>query len=131
MRIANGRSNGDSHGEFTCFTPRGCSVIDYLIVSAELLPNILNLHIGTLPVFSDHCPLVFNFAINMMSTVLVVEEEPSTCNRTLTRLKWDDEIKDTFKNRLQENSTKEEVSHMRRNLKSESQDESARKLTRF
>ena len=55
MRIIIGRTTGDSAGEYTCYTPRGCSVVDYLIVSADLLPKIVNFRIGTLPDYSDHC----------------------------------------------------------------------------
>ena len=36
LRFLNGRHRGDYWGKFTCFTPRGCSVVDYVIVSAEL-----------------------------------------------------------------------------------------------
>ena len=36
LRLLNGRHKGDYRGKFTCFTPRGCSVVDYGIVSAEL-----------------------------------------------------------------------------------------------
>ena len=36
LRFLNGRHRGDYWGKFTCFTPRRCSVVDYIIVSAEL-----------------------------------------------------------------------------------------------
>lgn len=49
MRIVNDRTTCESAGECTCYTPRGCSVMDYhLIVSADLLPKIVNFRIGTL-----------------------------------------------------------------------------------
>ena len=59
MRIVNGRHGGDSKGKFTCYTPRGCSVVDYLIVSAELQQRIISFQIAELKSYSDHCPIQF------------------------------------------------------------------------
>ena len=36
LRILNGRHKGDSSGKYTCYTPNGCSVVDYVIVSADI-----------------------------------------------------------------------------------------------
>ena len=41
MRILNGRVLGDAFGKYTCFTPQGCSVVDYVIVSEGILDQIL------------------------------------------------------------------------------------------
>ena len=35
IRIENGRLDGDPHGDYTCYTPRGCSVVDYAVVSCR------------------------------------------------------------------------------------------------
>ena len=32
--------------------------MNYLIVSADLIPKIVNFRIGTLPDYSDHCPVI-------------------------------------------------------------------------
>ena len=40
LRILNGRTMGDFIGKYTCHTPRGSSVVDYMIVSESLLCNI-------------------------------------------------------------------------------------------
>ena len=37
MRILNGRHEGDSNGEFTCFTTNGSSVVDYVVASSEIM----------------------------------------------------------------------------------------------
>jgi hypothetical protein len=39
LRILNGRTIGDCIGKLACFTPNGCSVVDYFIVSEKLLSN--------------------------------------------------------------------------------------------
>ena len=41
MIILNDRMLGDSNGTFTCYKPTGNSVVDYVIVSEELLSKIL------------------------------------------------------------------------------------------
>ena len=33
---------------YTCFTPRGCSVVDYLLVSADLKQRVLNFQVAEL-----------------------------------------------------------------------------------
>ena len=41
LRIINGRTRPDDNkGAFTCFTPRGASVVDYTIVSDEITSHI-------------------------------------------------------------------------------------------
>ena len=57
LRILNGRQEGDSNGKYTCFTPNGCSVVDYVIASADLQHRISGLSIQPLTQYSDHCPL--------------------------------------------------------------------------
>ena len=37
LRIINGRTTGDLYGKHTCITYNGCSIVDYTIVSQELL----------------------------------------------------------------------------------------------
>ncbi|CAC5367693.1 unnamed protein product [Mytilus coruscus] len=40
LRILNGRTIGDLHGKYTCITYNGCSVVDYVLVSNDLLKLI-------------------------------------------------------------------------------------------
>ena len=65
-QIVNGRL--DSTGEFTCFTPRGNSVVDYLIVSESLFTIISHFEVGNPSVHSDHCPLLVNLKIILDSS---------------------------------------------------------------
>ena len=41
IRIVNGRLDGNPHGDYTCYTPRECSVVDNAVVSADMLQDVL------------------------------------------------------------------------------------------
>ena len=63
LRILNGRHKGDSSGKYTCYTPNGCSVVDYVIVSADIQHLISKFSIHPLTMYSDHSPLTFSLEI--------------------------------------------------------------------
>jgi exonuclease III len=69
LRIANGRILPDKNsGCFTCFTPRGSSLVDYVILSQNLLSKIDRLQVGEISAASDHCPLYFDLTTEPGST---------------------------------------------------------------
>jgi exonuclease III len=45
VRIVNGRILGDSNGNFTCFKYNGTSVVDYIIMSEDLIKQTLKVRI--------------------------------------------------------------------------------------
>ena len=45
----------------TYYTTRGCSVVDYCVVSESLYDKIINFE---LPTFTDHCPLYMALEVN-------------------------------------------------------------------
>ena len=47
-------------GAFTCYTPRGSSVVDYFVASNHFFESIFDLSIGDLTVYSDHCPIILD-----------------------------------------------------------------------
>jgi hypothetical protein len=58
LRIVNGRVFGDSHGKFTCHNYIGSSVVDYFIVSEQLLQDIMYFHVHDfLPLSDCHCKI--------------------------------------------------------------------------
>ncbi len=67
LRILNGRYIGDILGNFTCFTANGSSVVDYAIVSEDLLSSVRHFKTDDLNYLSDHiqieCSLKCNFNI--------------------------------------------------------------------
>ena len=69
LRIANGCiSPNKNTGSFTCFTPRGSNLVDYVISSANLLTKIDRLQVGEISASSDHCPLYFDLTTEIGST---------------------------------------------------------------
>ena len=59
LRILNGRTKGDRLNDFTCFTPKGKSSIDYVVVSEELLTEIMGFVVSPLKDWSCHCLISF------------------------------------------------------------------------
>lgn len=61
LRILNGRMWGDSYGKYTCMKAVGSSVVDYVIVSEDLIEDTLFFHVADfLSTLSDcHCKLTF------------------------------------------------------------------------
>lgn len=65
LRIVNGRVQPDnSIGAYTCHTPRGNSVVDYVITSANYLNEVKLFEVGEISPYSDHCPLIFQLSTN-------------------------------------------------------------------
>ena len=58
-----GYPQGDSSGKYTCYMPNGCSVVDYVIVSADIQHIISRFSIHPLTMYSDHSPLTFSLKI--------------------------------------------------------------------
>ena len=59
LRILNGRTKGVRLSDFTCFTPKGVSSIDYVVVSEELLTEIMGFVVSPLKDWSCHCLISF------------------------------------------------------------------------
>jgi hypothetical protein len=62
MRILNGRVIGDLFGKYTCHKPTGSSVVDYIILSEELLTSVLYFKVSDfIPNYLDcYCKLSMN-----------------------------------------------------------------------
>ena len=68
IRILNGRTIGDSIGQFTCHKHNGSSMIDYAIVSEEMLSSIMYFYVN--PFFghlSDHCCISWGIKSKMQA----------------------------------------------------------------
>ena len=71
LKIVNGRFGNDAGvGNFTCVNANGQSVIDYMIMSTCLLPNITLFEVDVLDkCLSDvHCPLVMHITVEQHAT---------------------------------------------------------------
>lgn len=72
LQIVNGSTKGDRSGEFTYFSPRGCSVIDYILVPYNIINSIMDLKIGT-RTESDHQPLLLS--INLKDETKITDRK--------------------------------------------------------
>ena len=54
-----GRTKGDPSGNFTCFTPKGNSVVDYVILNDDLFNDVVYFKVNPLSYLSGHCPISF------------------------------------------------------------------------
>jgi hypothetical protein len=97
MRILNGRTIGDLHGQFTNYQYNGCSVVDYCIVDNDLLHNINYFKVDPLTHLSDHS--LIQTEIKWKGNKFI--GEPSSYgNMTVLPLgfKWTDDSKEKFFN---------------------------------
>lgn len=65
MTILNGRTLGDLEGKYTCHTPQGSSVVDYLACSQSITKDIVNMKVKNLTSVSDHCPIELALYISL------------------------------------------------------------------
>jgi len=63
----NGTTLGDPHGEWTCFTSNGKSVVDYCLVDNKVLERVIDFKVGQKPHFSDHCPILLELRVPQVS----------------------------------------------------------------
>ena len=124
LRILNGRNVGDSHGDYTCFTPRGCSVVDYLLVSADLQQIISKFQIAELTMYSDHCPIIFE--LKQSRPLLTLDDVSHIPLYSLAPpLQWNEQNKMKFYSLLQAN---DQLQLLCNGIEVDSLDISAKKL---
>ena len=76
--ICNGRIGCDKDvGHFTCYTPRGASLIDYVITSAHFLNEILYFNVLPITPFSIHAQLSFSLKTLMQKRLVERESDPT------------------------------------------------------
>ena len=64
LRILNGRTIGDLSGKFTCITYNGCSVVDYILVSNDLVNIIGDFTVHHFTSLSNHCMISCSLLTN-------------------------------------------------------------------
>lgn len=80
----NGRMLGDLNGRFTCHTPNGSSTVDYVIVSDNIIDQVLYFKVSDfVPTLSDtHCKLEWEISakyklLNQINTEDLIELTPN------------------------------------------------------
>ena len=133
LRIANGRCGTDSSvGDFTCTTSRGQSVVDYVLVSRDLLKMVETFEVGDPNILSDHS--LISFSLRTESYTDFVNQNNATRNMdgfADYRYVWDAGKVDDFKERLRSRNCTQMLDQMKSELEqsiilSDSIDESIR-----
>ena len=106
--IVNGRTGSDNKvGSFTCYTPQGCSVVDYFVVSQNFMEFVSDMSVHNLTEHSDHCPISLDISILKMtkqSKTMAntrMEGKDRHVNHCYSyRVKWDDKIQQRISEHL-------------------------------
>ncbi|CAB3984539.1 Hypothetical predicted protein, partial [Paramuricea clavata] len=93
--ILNGRTKGDYIGQFTCHTYSGASVVDYTVVSSEILQSIKHFTVSSITEFSHHCFL--SFALEAEPRLGVDKGETLQLLPLPASFVWNDNLKDTLR----------------------------------
>ena len=89
--ILNGYCNGDCDGKFTFMSPSGQSVIDYFIISNDLLHLDIDMQVLH-DITSWHLPITLHICLERyFSSILNIKE-----NETVTKIIWDDSKENEF-----------------------------------
>ncbi|CAG2247070.1 unnamed protein product [Mytilus edulis] len=102
-------TRGDFIGQLTCHNPRGSSVVDYFIVSEELLDKVAFFKVHDfLADLSDHSQVSIMLNIDMKVPVLDIQSEHSQI--TPPKYIWNDESVLKFQTALTSNDMQEKIS---------------------
>ena len=105
LRILNGRKLGDLLGNFTCYTARGSSVVDYTLASPSLFNKIPSFCVGDyIPVLSDHAPIHFKIQVRAKASIT---DQTSQLSSLPDKVTWDKEKAERYEILLQSPSVKE------------------------
>jgi exonuclease III len=97
MVILNGCCGNDTEGNFTCLKEKGASVVDYILITTNLLPYLKDFYIDA-RAESDHMPLVLEITLPIYQDYNS-SDLASSC-KTIDRYKWDSIKKDDFVNSI-------------------------------
>lgn len=114
LKILNGRKIGDIQGNFTCITYNGCSVVDYMLASQDLLDLICTFNVHKFTALSNHrllsCDIhtCFNtqntnqckldpLPDKFLWTENTIKEYTRNMNSSESRIKLDEFLKTDFK----------------------------------
>ncbi|XP_025997472.1 golgin subfamily A member 6-like protein 22 [Solenopsis invicta] len=99
----------DWEGEFTYVGVRGCTVIDYVIVSVDIRDRIYKFRVGD-RVDSDHMPLEMEFSGGEEEMDLEEEQKQEEEEKVkIETILWDDEAKVMYAERTEELCNTEEL----------------------
>jgi exonuclease III len=106
MRIVNGRTLGDTQGYFTCHRPQGSSVVDYMILSEELLQRIQYFHVHKIRSFTDHCMVSMQMKCNVIKPIHVSEVNLKPMPQ---KYKWDENSIQRYQHALSDSNVQKSI----------------------
>lgn len=111
MIILNGRTIGDLYGDYTCVKWNGCSLIDYGIISSNLIRSVTSFKVLNFTEFSDHKPIKLSIRSNISSllTPKICLQKPIFCPK---RFIMSDEGKINFKETQKTDIYKERINNL-------------------
>ena len=93
----NGSMNFANSGDFTFLSPRGCSVIDYIVISSSFLPYIFDFAVGD-HTDSDHVPLTLIIKLHYQPSSLLDKQSPAESTEALCKIHWNEASIKIFSN---------------------------------
>jgi len=108
LRILNGRTFGDLMGNFTCFTPNGCSTVDYTIVSENVLDQILFFKVSEFMSTLSDCHCYLEWFISAEFSIHNVLDE-SCIEPLLPNYIWSDESPAKFETAMRSDEIKQRL----------------------
>ena len=89
--IANGRINGDSSGQMTCYNYKGASAVDYFILDDYLTPNVVSFKISVPQFRSCHSMLQLTLKVDPITIDEHLRNDLPIC------YKWNNASRDLYK----------------------------------
>ena len=84
-RIMNGRVDKNNSSNFTCFTSRGNSVVDYALLRQENFSMVDHMSVGEICELSDHSPI--EISIKSQNFINELDTQPELPVESLTKKK--------------------------------------------
>lgn len=107
MIILNGRTRGDQLGNFTSFQSSGCSVVDYIICSDDIISKVDHMLVSAPTKFSDHAMLFLLLNIPIAPKPVQPKVHMSD---SPTFFKWDSTSQVIFQREMESQKLKNQIS---------------------
>ncbi|CAC5358441.1 unnamed protein product [Mytilus coruscus] len=107
LRILNGRTTCDLFGRPTCITYNGCSLVDYSIVSNELLSSVGFFKVHEFTALSNHCPIVCGILSNIVNNCIFSSKLDDLPGKYI----WSDEAIKLYKTNIQSKNIKDKFNN--------------------
>ena len=107
LRILNGRTIGDLSGKFTCITYNGCSVVDYMLVSNDLLNIIGDFIVHDFTSLSNHCMI----SCSLLTNFHVKNNNHSQLDPLPNKFIWTKEAVELYTQNINSADSKQKLEH--------------------